>query len=87
MNKNKWLIKSVLGIFFLGFGLCLFSEAGIAKTNNKRNWFVMGTVALSSIHIGIFSMFNAFEHKLMIDDDLKKLSNKGLVENKKDDNK
>lgn len=47
----------------------------------------MGTVALSSIHIGIFSMFNAFEHKLMIDDDLKKLINKGLVENKKDDNK
>lgn len=51
--KTKWLIYSIGGLVFLGFGLSLLGEAILFKLNNDFSCFYWGTAALVVFNTGI----------------------------------
>ncbi len=57
-SRTKWMILGPLSTLFLGYGLCVFSEAGHLKHTNApfRQWFLMGTYSLIVIN-GALVMF------------------------------
>ena len=48
----KWYVFSILGLIFIGFGLCIFGEALIRKLN-QENYFLIGTLSLVIFNSGI----------------------------------
>lgn len=51
--KTKWLLYSVSGLLFFGFGLCLLGEAILMKFTNSPYWVAAGTVALVITNTGL----------------------------------
>lgn len=51
----KWLIEAVAGLILIGFGLSLFGQAVIYKSNGAavKKWFLWGTLSLIVINAGI----------------------------------
>ncbi|WP_229599541.1 hypothetical protein [Runella rosea] len=54
-SRTKWLLLAPTSLVVIGYGLCVFSEAGHLKHTNApfRQWFLMGTYSLIVINAGI----------------------------------
>jgi ABC-type siderophore export system fused ATPase/permease subunit len=54
-NRTKWLIAAPLGLAMVGYGLCVFSEAGNIKHTGGdfQKWFLLGTYSLVMINAGL----------------------------------
>ena len=57
-SKKKWFFISLLGILIFSSGLCIFGEALTLK-NKDEAWFLLGTLALALINLGICLMIGA----------------------------
>jgi len=54
-SRTKWMILAPFSLTLIGYGLCVFSEAGHLKHTNApfRQWFLMGTYSLIVINAGL----------------------------------
>ena len=49
---RRWLLLAPLGLILVGYGLCEFGEANIAKYEH-RPWFWRGTYSLAVVNAGL----------------------------------
>ncbi len=80
---TKWLICAIGGLLIIGFGLCLFSEAGHLKHTNEPflRWFLLGTYSLIMINGGLAIFGQAIIFKVKMAN--KKIIKKALKERAK----
>jgi len=54
-SRTKSMILAPVSLLLIGYGLCVFSEAGHLKHTNApfRQWFLMGTYSLVVFNAGI----------------------------------
>ena len=54
-TRAKWLFLSPLSLALIGYGLCVFNEAGHLKHTGQpfMKWFLLGTYSLIVINAGI----------------------------------
>lgn len=54
-SRTKSMILAPVSLLLIGYGLCVFSEAGHLKHTNApfRQWFLMGTYSLVVLNAGI----------------------------------
>ena len=54
-TRLKWLLLSPVSLTLIGYGLCVFSEAGQLKHTGApfMKWFLLGTYSLIVINAGI----------------------------------
>lgn len=54
-SRTKSYILAPISLLMIGYGLCVFSEAGHLKHTNApfRQWFMMGTYSLVVINAGL----------------------------------
>lgn len=54
-SRTKSLLLAPFSLLLVGYGLCVFSEAGHLKHNEApfRQWFLMGTYSLVVINLGL----------------------------------
>lgn len=54
-SRTKSLILAPFSLILIGYGLCIFSEAGHLKHTNApfRQWFLMGTYSLVVFNAGL----------------------------------
>ena len=52
-SKRRWIIYSISGLLFFGFGLSLLGESIILKYTNHHNWAIAGTLALVVTNAGL----------------------------------
>ncbi len=63
----KWLIESILGLILIGFGLSVFGQAVIHKSNGEplRKWFLWGTISLIAVNAGICVFGDAIKQRVI----------------------
>jgi hypothetical protein len=63
----KWLIESVLGLILIGFGLSLFGQSVIYKSNGAslKKWFLWGTLSLIVINAGVCVFGDAVKTRMI----------------------
>ena len=54
-TRTKWMLLSPVSLVLIGYGLCVFSEAGQLKHTGApfMRWFLLGTYSLILINGGI----------------------------------
>lgn len=65
-HRLRWLIKAPLGLLLTGFGLCLLTEAGMAKFAGEA-WFWRGTLALVVFNAGLCFFGDAVRHRVLME--------------------
>lgn len=67
--RTKWLILAPLGLVLIGYGLCVFSEAGNLKHTGSRTveWVLLGTYSLILINGGLSLFGQAIYFRVMMD--------------------
>ncbi|MEM6820958.1 MAG: hypothetical protein AAF558_03295 [Verrucomicrobiota bacterium] len=55
---KAWVLLAIGGLLLNGFGLCLFGEAVVRKSDGL-SWFWMGTASLVCINAGICFVIEA----------------------------
>ena len=67
--RTKWLILAPLGLVLIGYGLCVFSEAGNLKHTGSRpiEWVLLGTYSLILINGGLSLFGQAIYFRVMMD--------------------
>ena len=67
--RTKWLVMAPLGLLLIGYGLCVFSEAGHLKHTGSptREWVILGTYSLVLINAGISIFGQAVYHRVIMD--------------------
>ncbi len=65
----RWLIQSIAGLILIGFGLSLFGQAVIYKSNGEalRKWFLWGTISLVVVNAGICVFGDAVRQRIVYD--------------------
>ena len=65
-SRTKWLILAPISLLIIGYGLCVFSEAGHLKHTNApfRQWFMMGSYSLVLINGGLSLLGQAVIYKV-----------------------
>lgn len=53
--RVKWFLSAFVGMMLVGYGLCVFSEAGHLKHTNAPflRWFLLGTYSLIMVNSGL----------------------------------
>lgn len=70
-HRLHWLIKAPSGLLLTGLGLCLLTEAGMAKLSGNA-WFWSGTLALVVFNAGLCLFGDAVRYRVLLDLDAKK---------------
>ena len=67
--RAKWLILAPLGLVLIGYGLCVFSEAGNLKHsgNPTIEWVLLGTYSLILINGGLSIFGQAVYFRVMME--------------------
>ena len=67
--RTKWLVLAPLGLVLIGYGLCVFSEAGNLKHTGSRTieWVLLGTYSLILINGGLSLFGRAVYFRVMMD--------------------
>ena len=67
--RTKWLILAPLGLVLIGYGLCVFSEAGHLKHTGSRTieWVLLGTYSLILINGGLSVFGQAIRFRVLMD--------------------
>lgn len=68
-DRTKWLILAPLGLVLIGYGLCVFSEAGNLKHTGSPTveWVLLGTYSLILINGGLSLFGQAIYFRVMMD--------------------
>jgi hypothetical protein len=68
-NRTKWLLLAPVGLLFIGYGLCVFSEAGHLKHSGQPTiqWVLMGTYSLVLINAGLSIFGQAVRFRILMD--------------------
>jgi hypothetical protein len=66
---TKWLILAPLGLVLIGYGLCVFSEAGNLKHTGSPTveWVLLGTYSLVLINGGLSIFGQAIRYRVLMD--------------------
>ena len=65
-HQEKFLTKLLLGIIFITAGIFVILYASFEK-DHKQDWYFWGILASLIINAGLFSLGNAFIHKMKSD--------------------
>lgn len=67
--RTKWLLLSTFSLMLIGYGLCVFSEAGNLKHTGEPTvkWVLLGTYSLVLINGGIALFGQAVRIRVMMD--------------------
>lgn len=67
--RTKWLLCSIGGLMLMGYGLCVFSEAGNLKHSGADTikWVLLGTYSLVVFNAGVSIFGQAIIFKMMIE--------------------
>jgi hypothetical protein len=68
-TRTKWLLLSVFSLLLIGYGLCVFSEAGNMKHSGEPtvNWVLLGTYSLVLINGGLSLFGQAVRYRVRMD--------------------
>jgi hypothetical protein len=68
-TQTKWLLLAPVSLMLIGYGLCVFSEAGHLKHTGSPNveWILLGTYSLILINGGISLFGQAVRYRILID--------------------
>ena len=68
-THTKWLILAPLGLVLIGYGLCVFSEAGHLKHTGSPTveWVLLGTYSLILINGGLSIFGQAIRYRVLMD--------------------
>jgi hypothetical protein len=83
-TRTKWMILAPLSLMLIGYGLCIFSEAGNLKHtgSSTTEWVLLGTYSLVLINGGLALFGQAVRYRVLTDirrenrTELRKLENK-----------
>ncbi|GHB81005.1 hypothetical protein [Persicitalea jodogahamensis] len=67
--RTKWLVLAPVGLVLIGYGLCVFSEAGNLKHTGSPTieWVLLGTYSLILINGGLSLFGQAVYFRVMMD--------------------
>lgn len=65
-HRKWWLLKAPAGLLLTGFGLCLLTEAGVAKFSGAP-WFWSGTLTLAVFNAGLCVFGDAVRHRVLLE--------------------
>ncbi len=68
-THTKWLILAPVSLVLIGYGLCVFSEAGNLKHTGSRDieWILLGTYSLILINGGLSLFGQAVRYRVLLD--------------------
>lgn len=68
-THTKWLILAPVSLLLIGYGLCVFSEAGNLKHTGSRDveWILLGTYSLILINGGLALFGQAVRYRVLMD--------------------
>lgn len=68
-SHTKWMILAPISLLLIGYGLCVFSEAGHYKHtgNPTHEWVLLGTYSLILINGGLSLFGQAVRYRILID--------------------
>jgi hypothetical protein len=66
--KRKWLVYAISGILLMGFGLSVFGESVIIKSNGEIwwKWFVWGTISFIIFFSGLSLFGQAVIYRFLL---------------------
>ena len=64
---TKWIIEAVAGLILIGFGLSLFGQSVIYKSNGEsvKKWFLWGTLSLVIFNAGLCIFGDAVKTRMI----------------------
>lgn len=68
-THTKWLILAPVSLILIGYGLCVFSEAGQLKHTGSPaiEWIILGTYSLILINGGLALFGQAVRYRVLMD--------------------
>lgn len=68
-TQTKWMILAPVSLMLIGYGLCVFSEAGNLKHSGSPTieWVLLGTYSLILINGGISLFGQAVRYRILTD--------------------
>ncbi|GAB2774664.1 hypothetical protein GCM10027275_17130 [Rhabdobacter roseus] len=68
-TRTKWLLLAPASLMLIGYGLCVFSEAGHLKHTGQPTveWVLLGTYSLVLINAGIALFGQAVRYRILMD--------------------
>jgi hypothetical protein len=68
-SHTKWLILAPISLLLIGYGLCVFSEAGDYKHTGSptHEWVLLGTYSLILINGGLSLFGQAVRYRVLIE--------------------
>lgn len=68
-TQTKWLLLAPVSLMLIGYGLCVFSEAGNLKHSGSPTieWVLLGTYSLILINGGISLFGQAVRYRILTD--------------------
>ncbi|TDB64590.1 hypothetical protein [Arundinibacter roseus] len=68
-TQTKWLLLAPLSLILIGYGLCVFSEAGNLKHSGAttQEWVLLGTYSLILINGGLSLFGQAVRYRVLMD--------------------